>query len=277
MSPCGIGGASFFSSGMSVISASVVSRSEAMDAAFSSATRSTLVGSMIPAWSMSTNSMLSASKPRVATVSALTFSTTTLPSRPAFSTIWRIGSSSARLLRQALLQLLPVVVRGRLLDLGPNLLDAPLDRTGLARALDDRGLVLVHDHLLGLPEILELDVLQLDPEVLGDRLAAGQGRDVLEHRLAAVAEARRLHRAGVERAAELVDHERGQRLALDVLGDDQERLARPRHLLEQRQHVLHDADLLLVDQHDRVLEHDLHPLGVRHAVRPEVPAVQRHP
>src|SRR2546421_12993275 len=34
---------------------------------------------------------------RVTTVSALTFSTMTLPSRPAFSTIWRIGSSSARL------------------------------------------------------------------------------------------------------------------------------------------------------------------------------------
>src|SRR5438034_684000 len=188
MSPCGIGGApAGFSSGMSVISASVVSRSEAMDAAFSSATRSTLVGSMMPACSMSTNSMLSASKPRVTTVSALTFSTMTLPSRPAFSTIWRMGSSSARY---------------------------------------DRGLVLVHDHLLGLPEILELDVLQLDPEILGDRLAAGQGRDVLEHLLAAVAEARRLDGAGVERPAKLVDHERGQRLALHVLGDDQQRLAR---------------------------------------------------
>src|SRR5213076_3340676 len=56
--------------------------------------------------------------------------------------------------------------RSRLLDLRPDLLDPPLDRTGLARALDARGLVLVHDHLLGLPEILELDVLQLDPEIL---------------------------------------------------------------------------------------------------------------
>src|SRR3989440_2547819 len=51
--------------------------------------------------------------------------------------------------------------------------------------------------------------------------------------------------------SELVDHERGQRLALDVLRDDQERLARARHLLEQRQHVLHHADLLLVNQDER--------------------------
>ena len=71
----------------------------------------------------------------------------------------------------------------------------------------------------------------------------------------------------VQRAAELVDDQGGQRLALDVLGDDQERLAGARHLLEQRQHVLHHADLLLVDQDERVLEHDLHALGVGHEVR----------
>ena len=46
-----------------------------------------------------------------------------------------------------------------------------------------------------------------------------------EHRLAAVAEARRLDRRAVQRAAELVDDERRERLALDVLGDDEERLA----------------------------------------------------
>jgi hypothetical protein len=45
--------------------------------------------------------------------------------------------------------------------------------------------------------------------------------------------------ARVERAAELVDDERGERLALDVLGDDQERLAGLRDLLERRQQVLH--------------------------------------
>ena len=43
----------------------------------------------------------------------------------------------------------------------------------------------------------------------------------------------------VERAAELVHDERRERLALDVLGDDEERLARARDLLEQREQVLH--------------------------------------
>ena len=56
--------------------------------------------------------------------------------------------------------------------------------------------------------------------------AAGQDGDVAQHRLAAVAEARGLHRADVQHAAELVDDQGRQRLALDVLGDDQQRLAR---------------------------------------------------
>src|SRR2546428_545292 len=179
-------------------------------------------------------------------------------------------------LRQPLLQFLAVVVAGRLLDLGADLLDAPLDRAGLARALDDRGVVLVEDHLLGLPEVLELDVLELDSEILGDRLAAGQGRDVLEHGLPAVAEARGLHRGAVQRPAQLVHDQGRQRLALDVLGNDEEGLAGPGDLLQQREHVLHHADLLLVDEDERVLEHDLHALGVRHEVRREVAAVELH-
>src|SRR5438876_983365 len=198
MSPCGIGGASFFSSGRSVISASVVSSSEAIDAAFSSATRSTLVGSMIPACSMSTNSMLSASKPRVTTVSALTFSTMTLPSRPAFSTICLMGSSSARLTIWA-------------------------------------------------PTFSSPSILSLSIALLARSRATPPPGTIPSSTAARVAAARCLDGAGVERPAQLVDHERRQRLALDVLGDDQERLARPGHLLEQREHVLHHADLLLVD------------------------------
>ena len=42
----------------------------------------------------------------------------------------------------------------------------------------------------------------------------------------------------VERAADLVDDERGQGLALDLLGDDQERLAALGHGLEEREQVL---------------------------------------
>ena len=106
--------------------------------------------------------------------------------------------------------------------------------------------------------------------------AAGQDGDVLEHRLAAVAEARRLHGRGLQRAAQLVDDERRQRFALDVLGDDEQRLAEARHLLEHREQVLHRADLLLVDQDDRILEHDFHALGIGHEVRRQIAAIELH-
>src|SRR5256886_4115155 len=55
----------------------------------------------------------------------------------------------------------------------------------------------------------------------------------------------RSDRAHLQRATQLVDYQRRQRLPLDVLGDDEQRLARLRHLLEDREQVLHGGDLLL--------------------------------
>ena len=49
----------------------------------------------------------------------------------------------------------------------------------------------------------------------------GEDGEVTEHGLAPLAEAGRLHGDGLEQPADLVDHEGGERLALDVLGDDQ--------------------------------------------------------
>jgi len=43
-----------------------------------------------------------------------------------------------------------------------------------------------------------------------------------------------VHGAGLEYASHVVDHERGERLTLDFLGHDEERLARFGRLLEQR-------------------------------------------
>src|ERR1700694_1501512 len=48
------------------------------------------------------------------------------------------------------------------------------------------------------PEILEGHSLQLDSGLLGDQLRAGQDGDVLQHGLAAITVARRLHRRHVQ-------------------------------------------------------------------------------
>ena len=71
-------------------------------------------------------------------------------------------------LGQPLLQLLAVVVRVRLLDLGADLVDPAGDLLGVAGAVDDGGLVLGDDDLAGGAEQGDVGVLQLEPDVLGD-------------------------------------------------------------------------------------------------------------
>src|SRR5712691_8775974 len=184
---------------------------------------------------------------------------------------------AARELREPLLQLLLVVIRRGLLDCRLDLADAALDLGLLALATDDRGVVLVDDDPLRVAEIVEHGVLELYAQLLGNHLAAGEDRDIGEHLLAPVPEAWGLHRAHLQRAAQLVDHQRGQRLALHVLGNDEQGLARLRHLLEDREQVLHRGDLLVVHQDVRVLEHGLHLLRIGDEVRREVAAVELHP
>src|SRR5690606_39619914 len=72
--------------------------------------------------------------------------------------------------------------------------------------------------------------------------------------LTAIAEARRLDRRNLHDAADRVHDQRGKRFALDVFGDDEQRTAGLRDALEQREQLAHVADLLLVEQHVRVVE-----------------------
>ena len=101
----------------------------------------------------------------------------------------------------------------------------PLIAVWIAGALDEGGVVLGRDDAAGAAEVVQRGAVELAADLLGDDLAAGQDGDVAQHLLAAVAEARRLDREHVDRAAQLVDDQRRQRLAIDVLGDDHQRLA----------------------------------------------------
>src|SRR5206468_3299397 len=233
---------------------------------FCSAVRTTLVGSMMPALIKSSYSSVCALNPK-APFASRTFSSTTEPSCPALRAIQRSGSSSARRT-----MLTPACASSSSLSAS----SAPLDVGLLAGAVDQRRVVLIDYDPLAAAELLQRDVLEFQPELLGDQAAAGEDRDVLEHGLAPVAEAGRFHRAAGERAPNLVDDQRCQRLALDLLRDDEERLPGAHHLLEQREQVLHDRDLLLVDEEVGVLEHRLHPVDVGHEVGGEVAAVELH-
>src|SRR5690606_37894909 len=114
---------------------------------------------------------------------------------------------------------------------------AALDLRGVTRTLDDGRLVLGDDDLARAAEQVEGRVLELETDLLGDDLATREDRDVLQLGLAAVAEAGRLDGGRLEDAADLVEHERRERLALDVLGDDHELTARLHDLLDDRQQI----------------------------------------
>ena len=85
---------------------------------------------------------------------------------------------------------------------------------------------------LGAAQIFQLHAFQLDAGFFEDRLAAGQDGDVFQHGFAAIAEARSLHGAGVQRATQLVDNQSGERFAFHFFRDDQQRTAGARNLLE---------------------------------------------
>ena len=146
----------------------------------------------------------------------------------------------------------------------------------LAGAVDDRGVLLLDPDPLGFAEHLKGHVLELDAEVLGDHRAGGKDRDVLEHRLAAIAEARRLDRRHLQAAAQLVDDQGRQRLALDILGDDEQRFASLHHRLEHGQHRLQRGELLLVDENVGVLELGDHLLRIGDEIGREIAAVELH-
>src|SRR4051794_13146196 len=179
-------------------------------------------------------------------------------------------------LGEALLELLAVEVGVRVLDLRLDLVDAALDGVRVSGAVDDRGGVLRHDDAAGAAELRDLRVLELEAHLLRDDLAAREDGDVLQHPLAPVAEAGGLDGDAGEGAAQLVHHEGGEGLALDVLRDDEQRPAGLDDLLEHGQEVADGADLLVGDEDEGILEHRLHALLVRHHIRRDVALVELH-
>src|SRR5204862_3202936 len=150
--------------------------------------------------------------------------------------------------RQALLQFLAIVIAGRLFNLTTDLCDPALDIGVLAAAFDNGGVFLVDGNALGFAQVFELDVLELDAEVFADHFAAGQYRDVFQHRLATIAEARSFDRADLQCAAQFVHDQGRERFAFHVFRDDEQRPSSFRDFLKQRKHVLQARDFLLVNE-----------------------------
>jgi hypothetical protein len=104
----------------------------------------------------------------------------------------------------------------------------------VARAVDDSGVVLVHGDTLGAAEVLQgRGAFKIKTHFLGDHGAAGQDRDVLQHRLATITEARCLTRCNLDDTAHVVHNQCRQCFAFNVFRNDHQRLGRLGNLLEQ--------------------------------------------
>src|ERR1019366_5021976 len=121
-----------------------------------------------------------------------------------------------------------------------------------------------------------LDVLQLDAEIFAEEAAAGEDGNVLEDGLAAVTEAGRLDGGDIQRATNLVHHERREGFAFDLFRNDEEGLAGLGGGLKDREEFLKVADLLLVNQHVGVLEDGFLTLRVGREVSREITLVELH-
>ena len=113
---------------------------------------------------------------------------------------------------------------------------------------------LLDDDAAGAAEVGDLGALQLAAHVLGDEGAAGKDRDVFQYRLAPLAEGGGLDDEGVDSAAQLVHDQRGQRLAVAVVADDDEVLGHLERLLQDGQDLGDGGDLLVRDQDVGVVE-----------------------
>src|SRR3954447_21616398 len=184
--------------------------------------------------------------------------------------------NTAGQLGQALLQLLAVVVGVAVLDLLPDLCDPARDGLAVSGTLDDRGLVLGDDDLAGAAQQRDVGGLQGEADLFADDLTTGKDGHVLQHRLAAVTEARRLDRDALEGAADLVDDQGRERLALDVLADDDELFAALHDLLQDRKQVLDGADLAVDVEDVGLVDDGFHPLRVGDEVRRDVALVEAH-
>src|SRR5699024_8418713 len=80
----------------------------------------------------------------------------------------------------------------------------------------------------------------------------------------------------VQGAAQTVDDQGGQGVALHVLGDDQQLLAGLNHLLQQGQQLLDVGNLLIGDEDEGVVQNGLHLLGVGDHIGGDVAPVELH-
>ncbi|KAK1245315.1 hypothetical protein MKX08_004944 [Trichoderma sp. CBMAI-0020] len=185
--------------------------------------------------------------------------------------------NTARQLGQTLLELLLLVLRGG--GVGNDAADllASLSNGVLAAlTVEEDGVLLGDGDGASRSQHVGGGLLELDVKVVAEDGTVGQDGKIAKDGLAVVTEAGGLDGGDLELATELVQDADSQGLAVNVLGNDDQRTAELGRGLEGGDDVLNSRDLLLREEDQRVLKLDLGGLGIGDEVGGDVTAVESH-
>mmetsp|Transcript_24962 Transcript_24962/g.43105 ORF Transcript_24962/g.43105 Transcript_24962/m.43105 type:complete len:411 (+) Transcript_24962:646-1878(+) len=183
---------------------------------------------------------------------------------------------ASRQLREALLELFLLVLGGGDVDRLPQQLAPLLDGVLAAEAIENNCVLFSHSDLLCRAEQRHIYLVEGKPDLFADDLSSSEHGNILQVGLPVVAEAGRLDGTNLDATPEFVDDQRCQGLALDVLGDDQQRPVDLEDHFENGKDGLEPGHLLLVQHDERVLQLTFLGLVVRDEVGGDVTAIELH-
>lgn len=184
---------------------------------------------------------------------------------------------TTRELSETLLELLLLVLgRSGVSHDSTDLLAALGDSVLAALAVKDDSVLLGDGDGASGAEHLRGALLELDVKVITENGTVGEDRKIAKNRLAVVTEAGGLDSCDLELAAKLVEDADSESLAVDVLGNDDQRTAELLGSLKRGDDVLDSGDLLLRQQDQRLLKLDLLGLGISDEVGRDETAVELH-
>lgn len=187
------------------------------------------------------------------------------------------NGNTATELGQSLLELGPVVVRSsRVVDQSSDLLASGLNEVLVTLTVEDNGVLLGDSNGASGTEHVGGGLLKLDVEFVSEDGTAGEDSNVTEDRLSVVAESGGLNGSDGELTSKLVENDSSKSLAVNVLGNDQQRSTGLGGNFEGRKDVLKGRDLLLGEEDEGLLELNTLVLGVGDEVRGNEASVESH-
>ena len=134
-------------------------------------------------------------------------------------------SDAACKLGKAFLELFAVIIRVGVLDLRTDLSNAGIYIFLSAGAGNDSCFILGNNNLGSMAEDCIINRVKLKAKLIRYYLGTGKDSHILQHCLAAVAEARGFYSYRVESTADLVKDEGRQCFTVNIFSNDEERLA----------------------------------------------------